>query len=199
VVEDDASIRSVTLDAIHRHYPVVLFVLITGVSWGAALNSWEWGYLWRMLLVTALLALIFGVMWHGQCRRRIILSSGGVVVKGWFFETVVHLHLVKRVEASLDDDSLGVASPWDDGIGEFFISLFAQFTVRPMRWILRRTIYGGKSDVFYRGILRLYDMDKKVLLEIEASDGWRNIEEMFTQITHRIEQRARQLSAPRQA
>lgn len=190
--EAEAEIHSVTLDRYHRHYPVALFVLFAGISWFAALVDWSWDHLPRMLLATVGLVSLFGLWWLGQKRKRLILSSGGLVEKGWILENVVHLHEVKHIEMTLADDSLGVN---DDGIIELVASLFAQVTVRPMRWILRRTIYGGKSDVFYRGVLSLYDLNKKRLIRIEASDGWEHVEEMFERITDKVKERARELSA----
>jgi hypothetical protein len=192
-VSDDAELHSATLDGIHRHWPVACFVASEGLLVWLMVDAFEVADIWRYLVCTALFVAIFGVMWYGQKRRRIILSSGGVVVKGWFFETVAHLHEVKRMSMTLEDDSLGLKSIWDDGFGEFLASVLAQLTVRPVRWVLRRTIYGGKSDVFYRGVLQLFDMNDKRLMRIEASDGWMHVEEMFEKITKRVEQRAREL------
>lgn len=175
------------LDRYHRHWPVVLWALIMALVTWAMLDGGKASQLPRFLLATGLLTGLMWLFWAGEKRRRVIVSSGGIVEKGLIFERVIRFPDVRAYDMTLADDSLGIS---DEGIGEFFVSLFAQFTVRPFRWVLRRFVYGAQSDVFYRGVLRLYDVDRKRIYGLEASDGWQDVEELFREITHRLDQRS---------
>jgi len=184
-VSDDSTTH--LLDRYHRHWPVLLWALIMALILWAMVDGGTFAQLPRFVLASGLLTGLMGLLWVGEKRRRVIVSSGGIVEKGLIFERVVRFPDVRAYDMTLEDDSLGIS---DDGIGEFFVSLFAQFTVRPFRWILRRFVYGAQSDVFYRGVLRLYDVDRKRIYELQASDGWQDVEQLLRDITYRLDQRS---------
>jgi hypothetical protein len=176
---DDSPTYAVRLDKIHRHWPLAIIILgELFVVWSMVL-TWQWHYLPRYLAAAALGGGLGWIMWWGYRRCRISVFETCVVEQGHIGRQRVRFDDVRLIEHVLDGDSLGVS---DAGIAEFFASLFAMVTVRPVRWVLRRFVYGARSDTFYRGVLLLRDREDEIVMRIEASSGWENVEELFARI-----------------
>lgn len=164
-------------DRFHRYWPWGLVALIVAITFATE------DVVSSLLLAAALGPLAFGLSWLFH-REQLIITETSIVQKGWILASTVNFADIVEHELELDEDSFGLSGA---GVGEFFLSLLAQFTVRPVRWISRRIVHRDQPDAFYRGVLRLYGYERELLLEIEASHGWVDILAVFSRITHQLE------------